>query len=43
MARTQVVDGLGARELVKAIQRELSIEAVRSVKEPGGRPVEVDR
>jgi uncharacterized RDD family membrane protein YckC len=43
MARTQVVDGLGAKELVKAVQRELaSIEGSPLVRKPDRTPVGVD-
>jgi uncharacterized RDD family membrane protein YckC len=40
IALTQVVDGFGARELVKILRDQLTVEALRSAREP--KPVEVE-
>ena len=41
LAHTQVVEGLGARELTKIVQRELL--AIRFAREPTDEPVEAPR
>ena len=41
IALTQVVDGFGARELVKRLRDQLTVEALRSARET--KPVEVER
>ena len=41
IAMTQVVDGFGARELVKMLRDQLTVEALRSARET--KPVEVER
>jgi hypothetical protein len=42
LAQTQVVEGLGARELIKLLQKQLLVE-IHQAKDPLDEPVEVER
>src|SRR5688572_30802468 len=44
LAQTQVVEGLGARELIKAVQKDLQDELleIQPLRKPAGEPVDVN-